>query len=102
MSKAADRAQQRLEARIWVTKDGDEIPIKEMATGHVKNALAMLKRNGYIGPSTLEFYLTCSPPNGDMASYYFEQEMDEVFDRPVNKYVDLLEEELAKRGRRTG
>jgi len=29
---------------VWTTKDGQEIPVKEMTTSHIRNAIAYLER----------------------------------------------------------
>ena len=83
---------------IWTTENGREIPIKDLADPHLINILRMLKRNGVIASSTLEFYLTCEPPTADGASMAFDQEFDAVLDSPVCLQLDNLEAELAKRG----
>lgn len=83
--------------RIWVTEDGTEIKVKDMDTEHIANALAMLKRRGFVGPSTLRFYLTTLGPNGTHAQDEFEREMDQAFDAPVSSFIDFFEEELKNR-----
>lgn len=32
--------------RIWTTKEGDKIPIKEMTTSHILNAIALFEPTG--------------------------------------------------------
>jgi len=81
----------------WKTKDGREIEISNMETSHIENTLAMLKRNGAISVETLEFYLTCHPPNGDMAMDAFEKEFEDIVSSPVCKAMGALERELEKR-----
>lgn len=93
----AERCRNLEEQEVWVTREGDEIPVKEMRTGHIRNALAMLKRAGVIGPSTLSFYLNTPGPQGDMACDAFDAELREVFDSPVNPFVDIFENELKLR-----
>jgi hypothetical protein len=82
----------------WKTKKGENILISQMATSHIKNVLKMLKDKGYIGVSTLSFYLTCRPPTAEYALEAFEQEFDRVIEAPTTVYIDLFEEELKKRG----
>ena len=82
---------------VWTTKDGKCIPVSDMTTSHIENALAMLKRNGVVSPSTLEFYTTCEGPNGEMAQVAFENECRMVFSAPVHPAVDWFENELKKR-----
>ena len=60
--------------KLWTCKDGTKIPVKDMTTLHLRNCINMMHRNGYISGKTLNFYLDCPPPNGDMAEYFFDQE----------------------------
>lgn len=83
---------------VWVTREGKRVHVDEMETSHVRNALAMLKRKGFIGPSTLKAYLVCEPPTAEMALMAFEDEFEEVMERPVSQMVDCFECELARRG----
>ncbi len=83
--------------QIWKCRDGKLINVSDMTDQHVSNTLAMLRRQGFIGRNTLEAYLAYPPPQGDMASYYYEQELDRVFSRPVNDWVDVFEEEVKRR-----
>ena len=94
----ADYAYENLENHIWVTRDGKELHVTKMDTSHVKNALNMLKRNGSVGPSDIEFLLTCGMPNGEMAQMAVEQEMDRVFEMDIDPWVDILRDELKRRG----
>jgi hypothetical protein len=75
----------------WITKDGRKIAVKDMATSHIKNTLAMLKAKGFVDLDTLEFYLCGAGPNGEMAQLAFEQEL---MDLKVSPFIDLFEEEL--------
>lgn len=67
----------------WLTRDGRILKIKEMETNHIVNALAMLKRNGFVSKDTFENFF------GGIRS---------LCDKPVNEYIDLFENELGKRG----
>jgi hypothetical protein len=43
----SDMSQQDLtDVKYWKTKEGKQMPIFEMTSQHIKNSLAMLKRNG--------------------------------------------------------
>jgi hypothetical protein len=86
-----------VQERIWKTKDGREIPVEKMTRRHLINAYLMCRRNGYVSPATLEFYLNTAGPTADMASYYFEQEQNQVFDSPVLVSMGYLEDELERR-----
>lgn len=34
-----------MDTPTWTTRDGDTLEIREMGTSHIRNAIAMLKRN---------------------------------------------------------
>ena len=81
----------------WTTKDGKKIEVKKMSTSHIKNALALLKRRGFISPETLEFYFSCRWPTADGALMAFENELDSVLKSPTSPFIDYFEDELTKR-----
>ena len=81
----------------WKTKSGKQIPISEMKTSHIENSLAMLKRAGYVDPSTVSFYISGPTPNGEGAMDLYDQEFDAVMDAPTSRFVGLFEEELKRR-----
>ena len=81
----------------WKTKNGREIEVEDMETSHIENSLNMMKRQGFIGPSTLAFYTSCERPRGDAARYAFEGEIDQILEAPVSEFIDVFEEELQKR-----
>ena len=83
---------------VWVSQNGRRTPLSQMATPHIKNALARLRREGYVGLRDVEFYLTCTPPTADMAEMSFMQEFDRVTESPIFIWVDFFEEELRSRG----
>lgn len=81
---------------IWTTKDGRKLPVKDMETGHIQNALAMLKRKGFVSVKTLNIYLRGPEPRGDGAQMAFETEFNYVADH-VHPFIDAFEEELENR-----
>ena len=83
--------------RKWKQKDGTKIKIKDMSTNHIRNSINMMKKNGYVSSDTLNFYLTCEGPNGEMAQMAFEQEQDIIFSAPCSSTMSALERELNKR-----
>jgi len=83
--------------RKWKTRDGTEIKIKGMSTSHIRNSIAMMKKNGFVSTDTLNFYLTVEGPNGDMAQMAFEQEQDMIFGAPCSSTMSALERELKRR-----
>lgn len=78
-------------------KDGTKIKIRDMSTNHLRNTLAMLQRKGWVSTDTLNFYMTCSEPNGEMAQVAFEQEQRAIFEAPCSNTMSALERELKKR-----
>ena len=82
---------------MWRTRDGEEIAVEAMTDIHIKRAYGLLISKRFIGPSTLNFYLTTPGPQGEHAKDAFEHEFNDVIKRPVSKFVDLFEEEMKKR-----
>ena len=97
-ARIKDKDTQPEQTLIWTTEDGRQIPIKKMATQHIKNTLNMLRDKGYVGVGTLSFYIHCTPPTAEGALDAFDQEFARVIDAEPNGYIDLFEEELKKRG----
>lgn len=83
--------------KMWKQKNGELIAVEDMTTSHIINALAMLKRAGFVGPSTVAFYITCAPPCGDMALLAFEREFEGIMSAPTSIFIDLFEAELKRR-----
>ncbi len=88
----------RTEERRWRTRDGEEISLSLMETSHIINCINYFKNRGYVAPSTLSFYLGCTPPTADGASLAFEQEFDQICDAPLLSWLDWWNEELERRG----
>jgi len=82
---------------LWTMKDKKTIRIKDMTTNHIKNCLDILEEGGCISESTLQFYLNDPGPTADMASYYFDQELEHAITAQVSKHIDWFEEELERR-----
>lgn len=63
----------------WKTKDGEIIKIKDMADSHLINSIKFIERNAerYVN-GMKDFYLSCPPPNGEMANDCFETKFVEV------------------------
>jgi hypothetical protein len=81
----------------WPMRNGEQIEVSDMETSHIQNALAMLEKKGFIGPSDVEFYLFCPGPHGDFAQMAFEHEIEMIFDAPVSRFVDIFKDELKRR-----
>ncbi len=85
-------------SRIWTMRTGEKIHVENMETSHIQNALAMLKRKGFVSPGTIDNYMCGIMPQGEMAQDAFWAEFDSVLDCPVSEAIDWFEEELSKRG----
>lgn len=72
---------------------GEVINICDMATSHIENSIAMLRRKGFIGYSDLSTYLG-SEPNGEMAQELYFSELSRIKTHPA---LDELEAELKRR-----
>lgn len=85
---------------LWTTKEGVEVEVSKMSDSHILNSYKMLKRKRkeYIGLKTLEFYLNCTPPIGEMAKDAFEEELNRILESPGTEFIDLFEDELKRRG----
>lgn len=97
-SKLRAEAAKRPPKGWWKMRDGTLIAIKDMSDSHLLNAIKMCERNGYISTRTLSFDVYGPQPQGDMASYYYEQELDAILRAPVSSKLDELEAEAERRG----
>lgn len=83
-------------SKVWITQDGREIPIRQMPSDHLKNAIWFLQRRTEAVKSSLPFPLL----NGEMAQMFAEQdyyraqeaEPDSFF--PI--YKDLVKEAVRR------
>ena len=74
-------------------KDGTKIRIKDMSDAHLGNTIRMLERKH---ESDLDMAMMgFASLQGEMASYYAEQELENMWDAPSLHpiYYDLLEEQ---------
>jgi len=79
----------------WTTKDGRKIDVKDMSNDHLKNAVAMLRRKGFVGADEYEVALgSAYSMSGEMAQYYAEQS---VADMMPSQCLDAMEYELVVR-----
>ena len=80
----------------WKCGDGSEVEIGEMSTAHLENAIAMLKRKGFV---SLDVFFSCgayafSADTPDGAAACAEAEFDRM---TPSKLLGCLEGELNKR-----
>ena len=87
----------------WTMKDGSKISIKDMGDNHLINTINFLIRQAERKRmAATAFYLTCTPPTGDMAMDCFDQEFENVTNSSYYDYLppiyDDMEAEAMKRG----
>jgi len=82
---------------VWRMRNGQDISVCAMDDRHLMNAFALLKRKGYVGARTAEFYAGCSEPHGEAALDAFYHECDYIFGHTHPLY-DVLEDEIKRRG----
>lgn len=79
----------------WTTKDGRKINIKDMSDDHLRNAVAMLRRQGFVGADEYALAIgSAFSMSGEMAQYYAEQS---VADMMPSQCLDAMECEIAMR-----
>jgi len=69
----------RKQTKLWITKEGNKIRICDLADDHLNNAMKMIERMAKeVTNEKLNQLMSCPIPNGEMASYAFEQELDNL------------------------
>lgn len=80
---------------IWTKRDGTKIAIADMDTQHIKNAIAMMRRNGFCRFGSFWSMVRASRlPMGEGAADSLEREVANARPHPI---LDALEDELARR-----
>ena len=91
------------QTKLWKTKDGRKIRICDMEDNHLLNTIAMLQRVSESRRiSNSVYYLFCTPPNGEMALYAFEQEQDNVWRATWCDYLPPIYSNLVLEAERRG
>lgn len=92
----------------WRMRDGTIIKIQDMTSGHIKNALALIRRRGYVSASQRERLIEAlvryetalrTDTLGDMAEAQIQADFDElaisrIYVHPI---IDAMEDELKRR-----
>lgn len=85
----------RQDPKIWITREGQRIPIATMGDNHLINARNMVKRSGAVGLSEFrdlcDAYLGGGGPNGEAAQDLFEYERIQFLDLGEEHENDFLQ-----------
>lgn len=97
----------RKQTKIWITKDKKKIRICDMSDSHLENTLKFLKRVAEAKRENAIFaaYSVSSMVQGDMASYYADQDIDSLeyntdwtdFIHPI--YLNMCEDYKRRTGK---
>lgn len=85
--------------KMWTTKDGTKIRIKDMTDSHLLTTIKMLERKH--STVILEAYCFAGSLNGEMAQYAMEGEIDRLEEGDASEwcpvYDDLLDEAMRRK-----
>lgn len=84
------RKSKKVKTTVWTTKDGTEIPIREMTDSHLYNTIKFLQRTAE--KKVQAFALAPNPFTAEMASDSFDRAQDAVLDNPEEAVEDALNE----------
>lgn len=86
--------------RVWVTKDGRHLRIREMSTEHIKNCIGMLRR--YHAKRLHDMMTVSAMVTGDIARQSIDDGLADIaengFEDAAEEYITAFEEELRRRG----
>lgn len=86
--------------RVWRTKDGKRIRIRDMATSHIQNCIKVLQKYNKRKVSEI---LSLPTPNGEEAAFALENAIDDFLETGcelanlAEEYIDSFEAELHRR-----
>ena len=79
----------------WKCLDGRELEISEMHTDHIKNCVAMMRREGFCTVRELaQMFAMPRDMMGEMAADALDRELDDV---KASSALEEMEEELERR-----
>lgn len=82
---------------MWTRSNGQKVPIASMNDHHLKSAIAMMQRNGYVSARAVQDALFGGRPNGEGAQDAFDKECEGLFDGVPSELLDSLNDELVRR-----
>lgn len=76
----------------WTDSEGTVWKIEDMSTSHIKNCLAMFRghANAILDSDIWTSIAVVSTMNGEMATYYGEQAIDQMIEMPACRYVRTM------------
>jgi len=87
---------------IWVTNNGRKVRVEDMEDKHLLNAHRFVCNQIVRIQEATEsfFHPVFGPPEGSMAEFYAEREMEEAWDRELRllKWKGVFEREIGRRG----
>jgi hypothetical protein len=87
--------------KLWTTKKGSQIRIKDMSDQHLVNTISFLQRNAERTRANLcVTYATSVEPSSDSASYQFEQESNMVFGSTWEDWVPAIYDDMVEEAKR--
>ena len=96
-----DRLKEKHNCSIWMTANGDLVPVKLMSDRHLINAWRMLVcKSVSISEATAMYcHPIFGPSPGSMAELAADAEMDEAWDRQyrLGIWIEILENEMKRR-----
>lgn len=85
--------------RVWVTKDGQHLKIRDMETSHIKNCIRFLER--YHDAKAYEVAALPCFFIGEQAQFHAEQAWDDYvengFEDEAQEFIDSFKDELSRR-----
>jgi len=92
------------QTRLWATREGTKIRVCDMGDEHLVNSLKMLKRQALSAreDNLAAAWSAAAMFNGDMATYYAEQEADRVSDAHWIDYMSDFWEPMQLEAHRRG